>query len=224
MTAPVVNIWTDGACINNPGLMGIGALVIDGDQRHELSEHIGMGTNNVAELTAIERGLALAFKMRGGNSGSFIVHTDSRYAIGVLSQGWKAKANAALVARIRKKLPHKIGFVWVRGHSGVPENERCDHLATSAALGKPPLAEGEYSTASIPSDAAVAKMKRNERLQQLARDILEDFSCGCNEDGRAQDCECGGDGTPYGGNEGCWKCQAFTTLNGHGTKPAEEAA
>lgn len=138
MTAPVVNIWADGACVNNPGLMGIGAVVIDGDQRHELSEHIGMGTNNVAELTAIERGLALAFKVTKGNARTFIVHTDSKYAIGVLSLGWKAKANKALIARIIRKLPHKIGFVWVRGHSGVPENERCDHLATSAALGRTP--------------------------------------------------------------------------------------
>lgn len=138
MNTSVIDIWTDGACVTNPGPMGIGALVIAGEKRQEISEHIGPGTNNIAELTAIERGLGLAFKMNGGSEGTFIVHTDSKYAIGVLSQGWKAKVNRPLIARIIKKLPRSIAFVWVRGHSGVPENERCDHLATSGALGKTP--------------------------------------------------------------------------------------
>lgn len=143
MSSPVIDIWTDGACISNPGPMGIGVLVVDGENRQELSEHLGHGTNNIAELTAIERGLGLAFKVTKGDSRTFVAHTDSKYAIGVLSQGWKAKANKALIARIIRKLPRSIGFVWVRGHSGVPENERCDHLATSAALGKTPDPPGQ---------------------------------------------------------------------------------
>ena len=55
-----VEIWTDGACSGNPGPMGIGVVVIDGGQRREKGEYLGVGTNNIAELTAIERGIELA--------------------------------------------------------------------------------------------------------------------------------------------------------------------
>ena len=62
------------------------------------------------------------------------VYTDSAYSIGVLSKGWKAKANQELVARIRRRLAAypNVAFVKVSGHAGVPENERCDELARAA--------------------------------------------------------------------------------------------
>ena len=62
------------------------------------------------------------------------MHTDSSYSIGLLEKGWKAKANAELVERIRELTKDfgQLRFVKVRGHAGVPENERCDLLATSA--------------------------------------------------------------------------------------------
>lgn len=125
-------IYTDGACTGNPGPMGIGAVVLDGDKRHEISEFIGQGTNNIAELTAIER--ALDSIPESQRSRPVIVHSDSSYSIGLLDKGWKAKANVALVQRIREltaRFP-ALSFVKVRGHSGVPENERCDQLAVSA--------------------------------------------------------------------------------------------
>jgi ribonuclease HI len=62
------------------------------------------------------------------------IHTDSQYSIGVLSKGWKAKANAALIEELRDMLrerPH-VRFVHVRGHSGIPLNERADRLARDA--------------------------------------------------------------------------------------------
>jgi ribonuclease HI len=62
------------------------------------------------------------------------VYSDSGYAIGLLEKGWKAKANQELVARLRKRVAAvpNLEFVKVRGHAGVPENERCDELARVA--------------------------------------------------------------------------------------------
>ena len=127
-----LELWTDGACSGNPGPMGIGVVAIDGGKRRELGEYLGVGTNNIAELTAIDRALDLA----GADLGKrpVRIYTDSAYSIGVLSKNWKAKANQELIARMRRRLAglHDIEFVKVSGHAGVPENERCDELARDA--------------------------------------------------------------------------------------------
>jgi len=128
--ANAIHVWTDGACTGNPGPAGLGVVVIDGKDRKELSEYLGEGTNNIAELTAIERGLETVTERER----PVHVYSDSSYAIGLLSKNWKAKANVALVDRIRKlaKQFPKLTFVKVAGHAGVPENERCDQLARDA--------------------------------------------------------------------------------------------
>lgn len=132
---PVVDIWTDGACSGNPGPMGIGVVVIDGGQRKEKGEYLGVGTNNIAELTAIVRGIDLAGASAADKP--VRIYTDSSYAIGVLSKGWKAKANQNLIADIKRRLaPINAEFVKVAGHAGIPENERCDELARNAITGR----------------------------------------------------------------------------------------
>ena len=135
MGGDALELWTDGACSGNPGPMGIGVVAIDGAKRRELSEYLGVGTNNIAELTAIERALDAADDATGNDRARRMrVYTDSAYSIGVLSKGWKAKANQELVARIRRRLAEypNVEFVKVSGHAGVPENERCDELARAA--------------------------------------------------------------------------------------------
>jgi ribonuclease HI len=122
--------YADGACSGNPGPSGLGAVVIDGANRIEISENLGQGTNNIAELTAIERVLDLVPEQ----GRPLVIHTDSAYAIGVLSKGWKAKANVPLVERLRDRLAKRPAtkLVHVRGHSGVELNERADELAREA--------------------------------------------------------------------------------------------
>jgi ribonuclease HI len=139
-----IEVWTDGACSGNPGPMGIGVVVLNGNERKELGEYLGIGTNNIAELTAIERGLDLAVEAAKQTAGDDAagaarmrrvrVYSDSGYAIGLLEKGWKAKANQELVARLRKRVAAvpNLEFVKVPGHAGVPENERCDELARDA--------------------------------------------------------------------------------------------
>ena len=140
--AGAVEVWTDGACSGNPGPMGIGVVVLADGARKELGEYLGVGTNNIAELTAIERGLDIVGELppsTAAGAGSarmrrVRVYSDSSYAIGLLEKGWKAKANQELVARLRKRVDAvpNLEFVKVPGHAGVPENERCDELARDA--------------------------------------------------------------------------------------------
>ena len=125
-------IYTDGACTGNPGPMGIGAVILRGKERKEIGEFLGMGTNNIAELTAIGRALdALGPE---DHDRTILLHADSAYAIGVVSGAYKAKKNVELVAELRRKAAEFPGlrFVKVAGHAGVAENERCDQLATEA--------------------------------------------------------------------------------------------
>lgn len=126
-----IHIYTDGACSGNPGPMGIGVVLMADERRKEISEYLGpLGTNNIAELTAILRGLE-AVKDR---KRPILVYSDSAYSIGVLSKNWKAKANLELIAAIKKELARfaSVKFIKVAGHSGIPENERCDELARQA--------------------------------------------------------------------------------------------
>jgi len=126
----VVNIYTDGASSGNPGPAGVGVVLQCGTRRKELSEYIGHATNNVAELLAIQKGLAAVKNKRL----PVRVHTDSGYAYGVLALNWKPKKNLELIAAIRKSIAvfADVRLIKVRGHHGIAENERADELATSA--------------------------------------------------------------------------------------------
>lgn len=121
--------YTDGACTGNPGPAGCGTIVIaPGGKIRESYAYLGEATNNIAELTAILNALAATPAHE-----PLVLHTDSQYAIGVLTKGWKAKANTELIERIRKALDkRRVRFVYVPGHAGVPMNERADELARQA--------------------------------------------------------------------------------------------
>lgn len=125
--------YTDGACTGNPGPAGLGVVLIDGASRRELSKYLGRATNNIAELTAIEEALLIAVD---AVERPFVIHTDSQYSIGVLSQGWKAKANQELIARIKLALKRfsLLELRYVKGHAGIPDNERADELARAAVV------------------------------------------------------------------------------------------
>lgn len=123
--------YTDGACSGNPGPAGLGVIVLGpGGERAEGFEYLGQATNNVAELTAVLRALQAV----PPSAPALVIHTDSQYAIGVLTKGWKAKANVELVAEIREALARRAGvrLVYVPGHAGVALNERADELAREA--------------------------------------------------------------------------------------------
>jgi ribonuclease HI len=125
--------YTDGACSGNPGPAGLGVVLVDDGERRELSEYLGVATNNVAELTAILRALEAIEPERAA-----LLHTDSQYAIGVLTKNWKPKVNQELIERIKQRLRQfsRLKFVYVPGHAGLPLNERADALARAAVAGR----------------------------------------------------------------------------------------
>ena len=122
--------FTDGACSGNPGPAGSGVvLVAPGGKLHEGQEYLGEATNNVAELTAILR----ALEWIPAGASPVVVHTDSKYAIGVLTKGWKAKVNQELIERTRRLVRERGAELrYVPGHEGVALNERADELARAA--------------------------------------------------------------------------------------------
>ena len=129
--ANAIHVWTDGACSGNPGAAGLGVVILgDGTGEREISEFLGEATNNIAELTAILRGLeAVSDRTR-----PVIVYSDSAYSIGLLTQNWKAKKNVELVEKLRgvTRTFSDLRFVKVAGHAGIALNERVDQLATGA--------------------------------------------------------------------------------------------
>lgn len=136
-----VNLYTDGACSGNPGPGGWGAVLCYGTIRKELSGGEIQTTNNRMELLAAIRGLQ-ALK----EPCQVTLTSDSRYLVDSISKGWvwgwqkkgwKRSGNAPvlnvdlwqeLLALLAK---HQVEFVWVKGHAGHPENERCDQLAVN---------------------------------------------------------------------------------------------
>jgi ribonuclease HI len=123
-------IFSDGASSGNPGPSGIGVVLRFGEHEKEISEYIGLATNNVAELKAIQAGLQ-ALK---NTDLPVRIFTDSSYAYGVLALDWKVKANREVVESIKKLMAKfkNLKIVKVKGHAGDEGNARADFLATSA--------------------------------------------------------------------------------------------
>ena len=137
-----VEIFTDGACKGNPGPGGWGALLRMGAHEKELSGGEADTTNNRMEITAIIRALGALREPC-----EVLLHTDSKYVIdgitkwihGWKKNGWKTAAKKPVVNEdlwreldaVRSK--HHVSWHWVKGHSGHPENDRADQLASDAA-------------------------------------------------------------------------------------------
>lgn len=134
-----VRIYTDGACSGNPGAGGWGAILEYGENVKELSGGDISTTNNRMELTAVIEALKAL-----NRPCEVIITTDSKYVSDSVNKGWLAswqrngwrKANKSPVLNVdlwEQLLPlletHNITFVWVKGHDGHPQNERCDKLA-----------------------------------------------------------------------------------------------
>lgn len=141
----MIVIYTDGAAKGNPGPGGYGVVMmakVNGKMlRKELAEGFRKTTNNRMELLAVIKGLE-ALKRPGT---PVTIYSDSKYVVDAVEKGWiwgwqkkgfKNKANVDLWQRfIPLYNQHKVKFVWVRGHAGNIENERCDTLAVQAAEG-----------------------------------------------------------------------------------------
>jgi ribonuclease HI len=138
-----VEIFCDGACSGNPGVGGYGSILRCGETVKELSGAEGATTNNRMEMSG-----AIAALEALTRPCDVVITTDSQYLVkgmtewmsGWLKRGWvNSKKEPVLNRDLWEKLValskiHKIKWVWVRGHNGHEENERCDELARAAIV------------------------------------------------------------------------------------------
>lgn len=136
-----VHLFTDGACSGNPGPGGWGAILRCGSVEKELSGAEKPTTNNRMELLAVINGLCALTRPC-----KVTIHTDSQYVLKGATEwiknwqqrDWKTAANKPVEnqdlwqALLTALAPHKTDWIWVKGHSGHPENERADALARAA--------------------------------------------------------------------------------------------
>ena len=138
-----MTIYTDGACIGNPGPGGYGVVLLYQNRRKELFGGFRKTTNNRMEIMAAIVGLEfLKEKCR------VMLYSDSAYLVKAMSEGWaqrwrandwkRNKRERALNPDLWKRLlqlceHHEVEFIWVKGHGASSENARCDELAVQAA-------------------------------------------------------------------------------------------
>lgn len=138
-----VTIYTDGACLGNPGPGGYGVLLRYGSHEKQLSGGFRLTTNNRMEILAAIEGLKALQEPC-----SVTLYSDSQYLVDAMMKGWakkwqqnewmRGKKERAKNVDLWEKMldlcqQHQVNFVWVRGHEGNPDNEYCDRLAVSAA-------------------------------------------------------------------------------------------
>ena len=146
-----VRIYTDGAARGNPdGPGGYGAVLEYVDSKgelhkKELSQGYKKTTNNRMELMAVIAGLEALNRpceVELYSDSQYVVNAFNQHWIeGWLKKGWKRGKNEPVKnvdlwkRLLQAKEPHQVQFIWVKGHDGHPQNERCDQLATTAADG-----------------------------------------------------------------------------------------
>ena len=136
----MIEIYTDGSSRGNPGPGGWGVVLKSGRHYKELSGGFSYTTNNRMELYAVIMGLE-AIKNRNAE---VTVYSDSSYVCNPINKGWlQAWAKKRFLNKKNEDLWMrfldiysicKVTFIWIKGHAGVIENEKCDQLAVAAAL------------------------------------------------------------------------------------------
>ena len=158
-----VTIYTDGGCLGNPGPGGYGAVLRCGAHEKHLSGGFARTTNNRMEIMAAIVALeALNMPCR------VTLHSDSKYVVDAMTQGWvqrwkangwmRNKKDKAVNVDLWERLlaacaPHEVAFKWVKGHAGHPDNEACDRLANAAASGKDLRTDEGYEQTSAETSA-----------------------------------------------------------------------
>ena len=138
MRVDTIKVFTDGSCIDNPGLAGYGYVLFMDGKLYEVSEYMGVATNNQAELGAIIDALEFI-----PGSRDVIVYTDATYIVRAFKSGWLRrwktsnwKSHGRLIANrplwerlIKLTTKHRVEFFWVEGHAKSKWNNRADQLA-----------------------------------------------------------------------------------------------
>jgi ribonuclease HI len=135
---PIVEIFADGACSGNPGPGGYGAILRTGDKEREISGFEEQTTNNRMEMMAVIsalEALKLPCSVRVTTDSTYIVKGMSEWVHGWLKNGWRNSQKKEVLNRdlwerlLNASKGHEVEWVWIKGHNGHAENERCDELA-----------------------------------------------------------------------------------------------
>jgi cyclic pyranopterin phosphate synthase len=125
----VIHIYTDGACVGNPGPGGWAAVVMDGGKRRELKGREESTTNNRMEILAAVKGLE-----QTPPDSDVTIHSDSQYLIRTMTENWKRGANLDLWHELDRLVAERnVDWVWIKGHNKHFENERANRLASEMA-------------------------------------------------------------------------------------------
>lgn len=125
----MVEIYTDGACLGNPGPGGWAAIVVESGSRQVLCGGDEHTTNNRMEMLAVINGLKAV-----PESSQVTVCSDSQYVVNTMTRNWKRNKNQDLWASMDAEVgKRKVKWQWVRGHNGHPLNEEADRVAVQEA-------------------------------------------------------------------------------------------
>ena len=125
----MIEIYTDGSCVGNPGPGGWAAIIVEDGSKKQLSGGQEETTNNRMELMAVIKALEAM-----PESSLITVHSDSQYVVNTMTRNWKRNANHDLWARLETEVSKRtVEWEWVRGHAGDPLNEEADSLANREA-------------------------------------------------------------------------------------------
>jgi ribonuclease HI len=155
----MITIYTDGAARGNPGPGGYGVVMKFKEHRKELTAGYRLTTNNRMELMAVCVALEA---LKEGFGLEVSIYSDSKYVIDAVQKGWlqswvkkgfKDKKNPDLWRRfLAVYQKHKVKFIWVKGHAGIAENERCDQLAVQSSFGPNLLIDQGYENSPANKD------------------------------------------------------------------------
>ena len=136
-----VEIFTDGGCKGNPGPGGYGCIIKQNGGIQEIKGGHPQTTNNIMEMTAAIvalKHLQEPCEIKLTTDSQYVVKGVTEWMKGWIRNGWKTASrqpvkNQELWQELHKlNQRHTITWIWVKGHNGHPENERCDELANEA--------------------------------------------------------------------------------------------
>jgi ribonuclease HI len=179
---PQVDIYTDGGCEPNPGPGGYGVVLIHPRKRMELSGGFRKTTNNRMEIYAAIAGLEMLKQPC-----KVTLHSDSQYLVKAMSEGWVANWKQKKWWRSRTERPenvdlwqrldalcqtHQVEFRWVKGHAGIPDNERCDQLSMSG-LRQPNLPQDQGYENKPQTDGVRPDMQEGEPCGKCGTAVIK---------------------------------------------------
>ncbi len=171
----MIDIYTDGSCLGNPGPGGWGALLVEETSSWEMGGGHPRTTNNRMEITAAIEGL----KETPKNS-SVTIHSDSEYLVKTMTRNWRRRKNLDLWEELDSlEAERRVRWRWIKGHAGHPGNELVDSIAVQQAE---KVARGDMSIDASSVSRRSFSRKRLAGVQDAPRQELTHL----DSQGRAQ--------------------------------------